>query len=64
MIGGWGFWTGFGHDQLFSNCTCSPEKLASSFVQISFISRIFSRKISRRCLKSRPWLRISSRFQP
>ena len=43
MIGGCGFWTGFGHCQTGSKLTRSPWNSASSFVHSSFIASICSR---------------------
>ena len=64
VTGGCGRWTGLGQAQLGSNWISSPSKLASSCVHSAFISRTFSRRRSRRWLKARPWLRISSTHQP
>jgi hypothetical protein len=64
MIGGCGFWTGFGQLQIFSKSTNWPWYSASSFVQISFIASIFSRTIFHRSLKTAPWCSISSAFHP
>src|SRR2546421_1976822 len=62
--GGWGFWTGFGHDQIGSKLTCCPWYSASSSVQMAFIASIRSRISEKRRWGSVPWFSISSRFQP
>jgi hypothetical protein len=63
-IGGWGSWTGFGHDQIGSKSTYLPWYSGSSWVQIAFIASTRSRNTPKRSAGSVPWFSISSRFQP
>ena len=44
--------------------TCLPWYSGLDWVQISFMASTRSRITAMRCLKSVPWLRISSAFQP
>ena len=64
MIGGCGFCTGFGQNQLFSMLTMSPWYSASSCVHSALIASTRSRNSVQRVSKAVPWSPISSRFQP
>ena len=64
MIGGCGFWTGFGQVIIGSKFTNSPWYSAFDLVQISFMASIRSRASLWRLAKAVPWLAISSSFQP
>jgi hypothetical protein len=63
-IGGCGFAAGLGQDQIGSKFTNLPWYSASSFVQISFIARMRSRRIFQRRVGFVPWFSISSSFHP
>ena len=63
-IGGFGFWTGFGQDQIGSKSTNSPWNSGSSSAQMTFIARARSLITRKRVAKAVPWFSISSAFQP
>ena len=64
MIGGCGFWSGFGYCQIGSKLTTLPWYSAASCVQMRFMASTRSRRSVQRPPKPVPWFSISSTFQP